>query len=48
MEDVKTILVSICDGPPKYRDICTRCNTLIFTCPNLIDHMVTACDCRSY
>ena len=46
--DVKTILVGVFDDTPKYRDVCTRCNTLIFTCENLIGHMITSCNCRRF
>ncbi len=42
----KQILVSIFGGEPELREYCTKCNTLIFTGPDLIGRIYDWCRCK--
>lgn len=46
MQNSKTVTVSIFGDKPATRQVCTKCNTIIFTGPDLIGRVYDWCNCK--
>jgi len=45
MKNSRTVTVSIFGGDPETRQLCTKCDTLIYTGPDLIGRVYDWCSC---